>query len=568
MKKLINDPAHVVPEMLAGIASLSPSVALLDGYDVVLTADAAQRREREVVLISGGGSGHEPAHAGYVGAGMLGAAVAGDVFTSPTVDAVLAAILAASGEPGALLVVKNYTGDRLNFGLAAELARAQGRRVEIVVVADDVSLPGDGDVRRGIAGTIFVHKVAGAAAAAGAPLAEVARIARETAAALGTMGVALGPCTVPAAGEPSFTLDETEIELGLGIHGEPGVRRATIAPADSLVAELIDTIVRDRVLGTGARVALLVNDLGATPPMELAIVANAALRELTRRRIVVERAYAGRFLTALEMPGVSLTLLDVDDARLAALDAPTSAAAWPSHPDARVRPAATPNRVSPDPIASADGAAPAARATDMRAVHAAFEAVAETFEEHERRLTELDRPVGDGDIGISLVRAAEALRRVASTASESDPASALFALAADVRRVVGGTTGPLYAAFLVRGAQRVRDGDATSARTWAEAFSAGCDAIGELGDSKPGDRTMLDALVPAADAFRAAVTTGTPVREAFAEAVRAANAGADGTARMLAKRGRARYLGERALGHVDPGAVAAALWIAAVADGL
>lgn len=568
MKKLINDPAHVVPEMLAGIASLSPSLAILDGYDVIVRADCADVREREVVLISGGGSGHEPAHAGYVGAGMLGGAVAGDVFTSPTVDAVLAAILAASGEPGVLLIVKNYTGDRLNFGLAAELARAQGRRVEIVVVADDVALPGEGDVRRGIAGTVLVHKVAGAAAAAGASLDDVVRIARETAAALGTMGVALGPCTVPAAGEPSFTLDDTEIELGLGIHGEPGVRRATIAPADALVAELIETIVRDRALGEGARVALLVNDLGATPPMELAVVANAALRDLTERGIVVERAYAGRFLTALEMPGVSLTLLALDDARLAALDAPTSAAAWPAHPDSRVRPASRPNRVAPDPILETGGTAAKARATDMRAIHAAFEAVAVTFEENERRLTELDRPVGDGDIGLSLARGAEALRRVASNPNEADPASALFALAADVRRVVGGTTGPLYAAFLVGGAQRVRDGDAASATTWADAFAAGCDAVGRLGDSKRGDRTMLDALVPAADAFRGAVASGTPARDAFAAAVTAANAGADGTAQMLARRGRARYLGERALGHPDPGAVAAALWIAAIADGL
>ncbi len=566
MKKLINDPARVVPEMLAGIASLSPSVALLDGYDVVLRADCAAVRDREVVLISGGGSGHEPAHAGYVGAGMLGGAVAGDVFTSPTVDAVLAAILAASGAPGALLIVKNYTGDRLNFGLAAELARAQGRRVEMVVVADDVALPGDGDVRRGIAGTVFVHKVAGAAAASGAPLEEVARVARETAAALGTMGVALGPCTVPAAGEPSFTLGATEIELGLGIHGEPGVRRASIASADAIVAEMIETIVRDRALARDARVALLVNDLGATTPMELAVVANVALRELTGRGIVVERAYVGRFLTALEMPGISLTLLDVDDARLAALDAPTGAAAWPSHSDARVAPVTTPHRIAALPERDAVSAGDASRTADMRAIRAAFEAVATSFEANERHLTELDRPVGDGDIGFSLVRGAEALRRVAARSSEHDPASALFALAADVRRVVGGTTGPLYAAFLVRGAQTVRDGDAASARTWADALAAGCDAVAELGDAGRGDRTILDALVPAAEAFRDALASGAPARDAFARAVEAARSGADATAQMLARRGRARYMGDRALGHVDPGAAAAALWLAAIAD--
>ena len=200
MKKLINAPNDVVPEMLAGLVARVPGLALVAHHTVVVREDIAEVREREVALISGGGSGHEPAHAGYVGPGMLHAAVAGDVFTSPAVDAVLAAIEAACGPPGALLIVKNYTGDRLNFGLAAELARTQGLRVEMVVVADDVAIADAGDARRGLAGTVLVHKAAGAMAAAGAPLADVARVARETAEALGTMGVALGACTVPAAG--------------------------------------------------------------------------------------------------------------------------------------------------------------------------------------------------------------------------------------------------------------------------------------------------------------------------------------------------------------------------------
>lgn len=226
MKKLINDPKRVVSEMLEGLVDTSAHLALLEGENVVLRADLAAPAERPVAIVSGGGSGHEPAHAAYVGRGMLTAAVCGDVFTSPSVDAILAAILASAGPRGALLIVKNYTGDRLNFMLAAELAREQGIPTEIVIVGDDVSLEGTVPLerRRGIAGTVFVHKAAGAAAQQGLDLTAVSGVARSVAARLATMGVGLTACVLPAVGAPGFTLGDTEIELGLGIHGEKGVR--------------------------------------------------------------------------------------------------------------------------------------------------------------------------------------------------------------------------------------------------------------------------------------------------------------------------------------------------------
>src|SRR5476649_2395047 len=229
MKKLINDVSTVVPDMLDGLAALNPGLSLLQGTTIIVRADAEAVAARgEIALISGGGSGHEPAHGGYVGPGMLSAAVAGEVFTSPSTDAVLDAIRAVAGPAGVLLIVKNYTGDRFNFGLAAEIARAEGIAVEMVIVADDVALSAHGEHagRRGLAGTVFLHKIAGAAAAEGRPLSEVAQIARDTAASLGTMGVALTPCTVPAAGKPGFELADDEIEWGLGIHGEHAVERA------------------------------------------------------------------------------------------------------------------------------------------------------------------------------------------------------------------------------------------------------------------------------------------------------------------------------------------------------
>jgi len=230
MKKLINHPQAVVEEMLEGLVAVYPGLCRLPGQSVLVRSDLPDAAARPVAVLSGGGSGHEPAHAGYVGRGMLSAAVAGDVFTSPPPDAVVAAIRATAGPRGALLVVKNYTGDRLNFGLAAEMARAEGLAVESVVVADDLAgtaSPG-GAGPRGLAGTILVHKVAGAVAETGASLEAVAAEARATADAVRTMGVALTPCTIPAAGRPGFTLGENEIELGLGIHGEPGIRRALL----------------------------------------------------------------------------------------------------------------------------------------------------------------------------------------------------------------------------------------------------------------------------------------------------------------------------------------------------
>ncbi|GEN13007.1 homodimeric dihydroxyacetone kinase [Myxococcus fulvus] len=560
MKKLVNEPKAVVRQMLEGFVALAPGQVLLDDETVVIRSDTpADPRQRKVSVISGGGSGHEPAHAGYVGAGMLDAAVAGDVFTSPSTDAVLAAIRAVSGPAGSLLVVKNYTGDRLNFGLAAELARAEGIPVEVVVVADDVALRDtvEPSRRRGIAGTVLVHKVAGAAAAAGLPLSDVLREAQAASAELGTMGVALGPCTVPAAGRPGFTLGDEEIELGLGIHGEQGVRRAQLQSADALVDTLLAAIVEDRRLATGARVALLVNGLGGTPPMELAIVTRRALAVLRERGLRVERAWSGTFLSALEMPGCSLSLLKVDDTLLTRLDAKTSAPAWGG--EGRLAPERAPRPVTAAPSVSS---APAAKSPGMEKVHAAALAVASAFEASESRLTELDSAAGDGDLGISLSRGAAAIRALPESAW-TNPSRALTSIGEALRRAIGGSSGPFYATALLRAARRLSEGP-VDAPAWAEAFVLAVDAVANLGGAKPGDRTMLDALRPAADTFAQALKTGKSPAEAWAACVREAEQGADATARMQPRLGRASYLGSRALGVPDAGAAAVVVWVKAL----
>jgi dihydroxyacetone kinase len=568
MKKLINRPDAVVEEMVEGLVALDPGLERLPGQTVVVRADAAEVRDRQVAVISGGGSGHEPAHAGYVGRGMLGAAVAGDVFTSPSPDAVLAAIRAVTGPPGALLIVKNYTGDRLNFGLAAEMARAEGFSVEMVVVADDVALAASAEHagRRGLAGTIFVHKVAGAAAEAGRSLAEVAAEARAAAWSVGTMGVALSPCTIPAAGRPGFTLAEDEIELGLGIHGEPGVRRGPLEPADALVDRLLGAIVTDGSLGRGERIALLVNNLGGTPTMELAIVARRAIAALGGRGLVLERAYAGTFLTALEMAGVSLSVLRVDDARLARLDAPTDAPAWPRvapGPRTRTRRASTLRPGAPSTFLATPGQPKTALG---RAIDIAIRAAAEALIAAAPRLTELDRVVGDGDLGLSLARGAQAVQEERSSYRLDDPAATLHALGLTLQRTLGGASGALYGVFFLRASARLRTGPPTDPKTWAEALQAGCAGIGELGGAGPGDRTMLDALLPAADTFKAALDAKRPLADALRAAAEAAKAGARATAMMPPRRGRASYLSDRALGYPDPGAEAAATWLRAIAD--
>jgi dihydroxyacetone kinase len=549
--------------MLDGLAALNPGLSLLKGSTIVVRADAVAAAARgEVALISGGGSGHEPAHGGYVGPGMLSAAVAGEVFTSPSTDAVLDAIRAVAGPAGVLLIVKNYTGDRFNFGLAAEIARGEGIAVEMVIVADDVALSASGDHagRRGLAGTVLIHKIAGAAAAEGRPLAEVAQAARAAAAAatLGTMGVALTPCTVPAAGKPGFDLADNEIEWGLGIHGEPGVERGALEPAGEIVARLLAKIVDDLPLQPDDRVAMLVNNLGGTPPGELGIVASAALRYLDERRIRVERAWAGTFLSALEMAGVSLTLLRVDEQRLAWLDAATRTSAWPTS-DGRVA------RVALREAPTAPEVASGARLSRNSTLRRVIEAVCACLFGAEAVLTEMDQRVGDGDLGISLARAARGiLQEIDGYPADTSPDAVLRALSATIRRVVGGTSGPLYAVMLLRAATVVGQGGAPSAKDWSAAFTEAVAGVMELGGAHPGDRTMVDALQPAAVALRAALAKSADSDAALQAAVDAATSGAEQTASMSPRRGRSSYVGDRALGFADPGAHAVALWLAAV----
>lgn len=564
MKKLINEPTRVTREMLDGMVAMNSALALLEDETVVIRSDVERWRARgQVALISGGGAGHEPAHAGYVGEGMLTAAVSGEVFTSPSTDAVLVAIRTCATAAGVLLIIKNYTGDRLNFGLAAELARAEGIAVEVVIVADDAAFEqpsGAVNNRRGIAGTVFVHKVAGAAAAAGLDLARVKEEASRAALAVRTMGVALSACTVPAVGSPGFELSETEIELGLGIHGERGIRRSPLVPADEITAQLIDRLVADSGATAGSRVVVLVNNLGATPLMELSIVVRAALRELRTRQIRVERVWCGTFLSAIDMAGCSISILPVDPEVLSRLDAATSAPAWVAAPAMPDHP--TPIRIKARAPASGKASSTTTTSAGVRNVEleAMLQRIAAALLAAEDRLTAMDQAVGDGDLGISMSRAARAIEENLVSLSRQPPPAALMSLSNIMRRVIAGSSGPFYAVGLGRAAARLNRGD-----SWADAFDGACAAISELGGASLGDRTMLDALVPAAAAFRLALGQGQTWLEAVRAAAQAAEQGAQGTAKLVARRGRSVYLGDRVLGAPDPGAEAIAVWLRGIA---
>ncbi len=313
MKKLINKPENVVDEMLEGLGLAYPQyLRRLENLEVMVRSN---KKEGKVALVSGGGSGHEPSHAGFVGCGMLDAAVCGPVFTSPTPDQVFEAIKAVQTDAGVLLVIKNYTGDVMNFEMAMEMAEAEGIKVAKVVVDDDVAVMNSTWTvgRRGIAGTVLVHKIAGAAAEAGKSLEEVQAIGEKVIKNIRTMGMALTPCIVPAAGKPNFTLEEDEMEMGLGIHGEPGVRKEKIRTADEVVEELVGRVLEDQPLQAGDEVAVLVNGLGGTPLMELFIMNRKVNAILTAMGVKIHDTNVGNYMTSIEMAGASVSILKLDD---------------------------------------------------------------------------------------------------------------------------------------------------------------------------------------------------------------------------------------------------------------
>ncbi|MEM1376855.1 MAG: dihydroxyacetone kinase subunit DhaK [Pseudomonadota bacterium] len=532
MKQFINAKENLVTEAIDGLLRTSDGKLLrLDGYPHIKVVARSDWDKSKVALVSGGGSGHEPSHAGFVGQGMLTAAVCGDVFASPSVDAVLAGILAVAGEAGCLLIVKNYTGDRLNFGLAAERARQFGIKVEMVIVDDDVALPHLPQAR-GVAGTLFVHKIAGALAEQGADLATVTRAAEQVIDGVISIGMSLDTCTVPGSPKEA-RIKSGKAELGLGIHGEAGIEQVDYSTARDAMAMVVDRLAPN--MGSGDHVALL-NNLGGATPLEMSVLAE----ELCRSRIAQQVKWMvgpAPLMTSLDMQGFSVSLLPIDGDSEAALIAPVEPVAWTGCTQIQAP------RVQPLP----DGLKPIAPiASKDDEVHAFLAKCCDILIGAEASLNKLDAQSGDGDTGSTLAGAARALAEALDRMPLADHTQLYRAIGNELSQTMGGSSGVLLAIFFAAAGDASASGEDT-----VGAFKAGLDRIQQVGGARLGDRTMIDALLPALEALP----------NGIGAAAKAARKGADQTAKIVnAKAGRASYISEDKLaGHNDPGAEAVAV---------
>ena len=532
MKQFINAKETLVTDAIDGaLLSSGGQLARLDGYPHIKVVVRTDWDRSKVALVSGGGSGHEPAHAGFVGRGMLTAAVCGDVFASPSVDAVLAGILAVTGPAGCLLIVKNYTGDRLNFGLAAERARAFGLNVSMVVVDDDVALP-HLPRARGVAGTLFVHKIAGALADQGADLETVTEAANKVIEGVMSIGMSLDTCTVPGSPKED-RIPDGHAELGLGIHGEAGVEQVDFIGAHEAMQMIVDRLIQG--MKPGPHVALL-NNLGSATMLEMAVLA----KELATSRIGSHISHIvgpAPMMTSLDMHGFSVSLMPVDEKMLAALQAEAAPLAWPGcHPVSEVKVVPLPDGLTPiQPMPSKN-----------KKAETLVRRCCEILIAAEGELNMLDAKSGDGDTGSTLTTASRALVKALDRLPLADWTQLYRAIGLELSQTMGGSSGVLLAIFFTAAGDASANGqDAVSA------LKSGLMRIQQVGGASVGDRTMIDALSPALDGLRLGLE----------QAALAARKGADSTAKMLrAKAGRASYVSEAHLsGYNDPGAEAVAI---------
>mgnify|MGYP002598724464 FL=1 len=530
-----NDRKQLVNDAIEGILLSAPHANLvkLDIDPAIRVVARGDWDKSRVAVISGGGSGHEPAHAGFVGKGMLTAAVCGDLFASPSVDAVLNAIVAVTGDRGCLLIVKNYTGDRLNFGLAAEKAKRYGLKVEMVIVADDIALP-DNKQPRGIAGTALVHKIAGYAAEQGKSLSEVRDIAQQACDNLWSLGVAMQTCNLPGSDDEEGRIKQGHVELGLGIHGEPG---ASVVDTQNSKA-IIDTLVTPlRAQAGEGRFAVLINNLGGVSALEMALLT----KELAHSALKENIAYLigpAPLVSALDMKGFSLTLLKLNDFFEKAIHADVETLGWQKPvafaPLRTVAHSAIHDRVEYTP-------------SDNPQVRAFVSSVSTTLIQLENRLNALDAKVGDGDTGSTFAQGARDIaQRLEENALPLNDVPKLLLVGERLATVMGGSSGVLMSIFFTAAGQKLHDG-----QTLPEALLSGLAQMKQYGGADLGDRTLIDALQPALEALQ---------KGNIQAAAQAAQQGAEATSKMAkAGAGRSSYVNKENLdGVMDPGAVAVA----------
>ncbi|WP_410981567.1 dihydroxyacetone kinase subunit DhaK [Bacillus cereus] len=570
MKKIINQPETLVMEMCNGMVMAHPELELLKKYKVI---KKKEMNENKVTLISGGGSGHEPAHAGLVGKGMLDAAVCGDVFASPSQIQVYQAIKATASKKGTLLIIKNYSGDIMNFKNGAHLATEDGIEVEYVRVDDDIAVEDSLYTvgRRGVAGVVLVHKIAGAAAEEGMDLMQVKAVAEKAAANARTIGLALTSCTVPASGSPTFKLGEDEMEYGVGIHGEPGRKREKIMTADELASRMTNDLVKDLKLDDNAEIAVLVNGFGGTPLQELYLFNNAVTRELSKRNIRINRTFVGNYMTSIDMAGLSLTVMKLDDELKTLLSKECNTPAFKV--DGPVE------SVEYVDIEEKGEEKPVSFETETAEEHAVIknevvslnnmiylvDKMSEIIIKNEVPFCELDTHAGDGDFGMSVAKGFKQLKREWSSILDQEHLNIgtfLDACSMVIMEHCGGASGPIWGgAFRAAGKAIDRKMELT-AREFAEMLEAALKGIQSIGErsfgrgAEVGDKTLVDALAPCVQSWSESATADVDFKTAFEKGAEAAVKGAEYTKEIVARMGRAGTVGERSLGYPDAGAYA------------
>lgn len=540
MAQFINRKEDLVQEAIEGVVAASGGrLSRLDGFPFIRVVLRSDWDKSKVAIVSGGGSGHEPAHAGFVGKGMLTAAVCGDVFASPSVDAVLAGIQAVTGSAGCVLVVKNYTGDRLNFGLAAARAREMGLNVNMVVVEDDIALP-DIAKPRGVAGTLFVHKIAGALAEAGGDLAEVTAAAKRAAKGAISIGMSLSSCTVPGASRDERIAPD-DIEMGLGIHGEPGAEQVAFTGARKAMS---DAVARLEAHMKDENYVALINNLGGTTSLEMSILAEELRRSSIGAKILHVVGPAA-MMTALDMHGVSVSLYPLTCEDLELLSVETPVEAWP-----QIQEVFEPTLVPVPEIRAAADFLASPHAGHAKLILQCCDALIGA-EDH---LNELDAKTGDGDTGSTVATAAHALKDRLDDLPLADLTQLFPAISKELSQTMGGSSGVILAIFFSAVGEACAKGYPP-----VSALRAGLMRIQEVGGAELGDRTMIDALAPAVDGLEKSIDI----------AAQRARAGAEKTAGMLkANAGRSAYVGASNLkGHMDPGAAAVAVLFERLAEG-
>lgn len=560
MTKIFNDPSDFAEEALAGFCDIHSGLVRQVPGGAVRCFRPAQPK---VAVLAGGGSGHYPAFAGLVGTGFADGAVVGNIFTSPSAQQAYAVAKAAESGAGVVFTYGNYAGDVMNFGMASERLAAEGIAVDNVLVTDDIASapPSESEKRRGIAGDFTVFKVMGAAAEAGADLAEVVRLGRKANDRTRTIGSAFSGCTFPGAETPLFSLPEGQMGLGLGIHGEPGLFDTDLPPAKALGEELVGRLLAETPPGAGNRIAVILNGLGSTKHEELFVLWGTVAPLLREAGYTLVMPEVGELVTSLDMAGVSLTVTWLDGELEPLWLAPADTPAYRRGNAVREGGPVADGGTSDVEATSAPFVATGPSRDYATACLAALEATQALLHEAEERLGRMDAIAGDGDHGRGMVRGIDAATAAASAAlGQGAGAGDVLAAAGDAwADKAGGTSGVLWGAGLRAFGEAVGNSAAPEPGQLAAAVRAFADRIVQLGKAETGDKTMVDALLPFASSFAGLVAAGAEPARAWGDAARDATAAAEATAGLLPLKGRARPLAEKSLGTPDPGATSLAM---------